>query len=1060
MSRNLLLSWIFVLLTVGTVWAQGRTITGTVTETSGETLPGVSVVIKGTTQGTITDLEGVFTLKVEESEATVLVFSFIGLTTQEITLGNQSNIDVIMSADVKQLEEVVVTALGVEREERSLGYSAQQIKSGELTQAREANIVSSLSGKVAGVQINGNSNMGGSSRILIRGASSITGENQPLFVVDGVPLDNSNFASSSQAQGGGGYDYGNAAQDINPDDIETMTVLKGAAAAALYGSRAANGVIVITTKSGKGRKGIGVSVNSGVMFQKVTLLPDYQNEYGGGANDEFSIDPVTGLPVVNFYADQSWGPKLEGQQVVQWHNVYDFEQGITDELQTSPWNANPDNVKDFFQTGVTLTNNVALQGGNDQANFRLSYTNRDVKGVQPNSEMQRNTFNFSGSTKLHEKLTVNANANYISSNAKGRPGTGYDDGNVMQQFTQWGQRQWSNEMHKNYKNADGSQRSWNRKSLTNPDIAYTNNPYWVRYENFQDDDRERFFGNVGAIYKVNENLTLSAKAMTDFYTDTRRERLAVGSTTTDRADGRGFYSEDVIRVKEDNYEFMANYNKTFAHEISLNAFVGANRRQKTYKRNYAQTQAGLSVPGLYTLTNSIGAIVPIDDGYDKVVNSVFGSASIGWRSMVFVDATFRNDWSSTLPSSDNSFFYPSVTTSFVFTELEGLNNSNVLSFGKFRFGWASVGNDTDPYRLAQVYPANPEGGYGKNPIYTTPNTLNNDQLKPENTKSYEFGLDLRFLQDRIGFDGTVYSSRSVDQIMPIQTSAASGYSFKYINAGEMTNNGVELMLTGTPIKSASGFQWDVTVNWARNRNKVVKLADNLETLRIGQAPFAVTIEAVEGQPYATIYGTAYQRDENGNKIVDDNGLYLATDEKVALGSAMAEWTGGITNSFSYKGFTFRAVIDGSYGGKMFSTSNMFGRYSGMLDETVANNVREGGIIADGVKLDGTPNDIRVDARRYFQHDNGYNIAEADVYDASFIKLRELSLGYKFPNRWISKIGVQDMTFSVVGRNLAVLYSEIPNIDPEYAASAGNVQGLEGGAAPMTSSWGFNLNFKF
>ncbi|BDD05743.1 SusC/RagA family TonB-linked outer membrane protein [Aureibacter tunicatorum] len=1062
MSKNLLLSWIFVLLTVGSTWAQGRTVTGTVKETSGEPLPGVSVVVKGTTNGTITDLEGAFSISIDEPETAVLVFSFIGLTTQEVTVGNQTKFDVEMTSDVKQLDEVVVTALGVERDERSLGYSAQQLKSEDLTQVRETNIVNSLSGKVAGVQINSNSNMGGSSRILIRGASSITGNNQPLFVVDGVPLDNSNFGTSNQARGAGGYDYGNAAQDINPDDIASMTVLKGAAAAALYGSRASNGVIVITTKSGKGKKGIGVSVNSGVTFEKVNLLPSYQNEYGGGTSEEFAIDPESGLPVVNFYADQSWGPKLQGQQVVQWHNIYDYEQGLTSQLTTSPWVANPDNVKDFFQTGVTLTNNVAVQGGNDEANFRLSYTNKDITGIFPNSHMSRNTFNFAGSTKLNDKLTVNANGSYVSSRAKGRPGTGYDDGNVMQQFNQWGQRQWSNDLHKNYKNPDGSQRSWNRSSIDNPDLVYSNNPYWVRYENFQDDDRERFFGNVGMNYKITEEISVSAKAMTDFYTDSRRERLAVGSIRTDQAQGRGYYSEDVIRVKEDNYEFLTNYNKTFDNEISLNAFVGVNRRTKSYRRNYAETQDGLSVPGLYTLTNSVGSVIPIDDGYDKIVNSVFGSASVGWRNMVFVDATFRNDWSSTLPTEggQNSFFYPSVTTSFVFSELGSLANSNLLSFGKLRFGWASVGNDTDPYRLAQTYPANPQGGFGGNPIYTTPNTMNNSELKPETTESFELGLDLRFLQDRIGLDATVYSSRSYDQIIPVQTSAASGFVYKYINAGLMTNKGVELMLSGTPIKSSGGFQWDVVVNWAMNRNKVVELEDNLETLRLGTAPFAVTIEAVEGESYATIYGTAYQRDENGNKIVGDDGLYLATEEKVALGSAMADWTGGITNSVSYKGFTLTAVIDGSFGGKIFSTTNMWGRYSGMFEETTANNIRETGIVAAGVKRDGSVNDINVDAKRYFQHDNGYNIAEADVYDASYIKLREVSLAYKIPNKLISKVGIQDMVFSVVGRNLALLYSEVPHIDPEYAVSSGNVQGLEGAATPMTASWGFNLNFKF
>lgn len=1033
--------------------AQERTISGVIKDPTGETLPGVAVIVKGTTQGTVTGIDGAYRLMATGDNPTLL-FKLVGYKTQEVAVGTQSEISISLEEDVEQLDEVVVTALGVERDERSLGYAVQNVSGEEMSEVKSANMVDGLAGKVAGVQVSSSGAMGGSSRIVIRGVNSVSGNNQPLFVVDGVPIDNSNFTSANQERGAGGYDYGNAAQDINPDDIESMSVLKGASAAALYGSRAANGVVMITTKSGKGGKSskIGVSVNAGVSFESVLRLPDYQNQYGGGGGGAFPGDvDDNGVPYAAYAVDESWGPKLDGTLARQW---YSFDEWHPDYGKGTPWSANPNNVKDFFNTGVTSNLGVALQGNTDKSSFRLSYTNYNITGVFPNSEMKRDNFSLNTSHKLTDKFKVSVGANYVASNALGRPGTGYDGGNVMQQFNQWGQRQWDDAQMSQYKNPDGSQRTWNRRSASDGRPKYADNPYWTRNENFQDDDRNRFYGNVGLDYKISSAFSASFKAMTDFYTDTRRERIAVGSQDISK------YSEDIRTVQETNYEGMLRYNKTFANELSVNAFVGGNVRTNVYRRNYQGTSDGLSVPGLYTTSNSNGPVQTVDDGSERQVNSVFGSASLGYRNTIFVDASLRSDQSSTLPAGNNTYLYPAVSTSLVFTELGNLSSSNIISFGKVRFGWAQVGNDTSPYRVNQTYGSDSRGAFNGNPIYYVPNTLNNANIKPEQTKSIELGLDMRFFNDRIGFDATVYKNVSTDQIIDVPTSGATGFTRQIINAGEMLNQGVELALNATPVLTESGFRWDIGFNYAKNYNELVKLADGLDNLRLANAPFAVSVNATEGQSYGQIRGTGYQRNENGELLVGSNGAYMPTDELVNLGSSLADWTGGLSNTVSYKGISLRVLLDMRFGGKIFSTTNMWGKYSGMMEETVANNIREDGIIVPGVKEDGSANDVSISAPYHFYANGGYIIAEADIYDASYVKLKELALTYRIPSNITKKIGAYGASFSVTGRNLWIIHSNVPHIDPEFANNAGNVQGIEGGAVPTTKSWGFNLKLDF
>ncbi|WP_456461153.1 SusC/RagA family TonB-linked outer membrane protein [Reichenbachiella sp.] len=1052
--KKLLLSMMCSLVLLYGAQAQERTISGKVSSAEdNSTLPGVTVVLKGTTSGTTTDLDGNYKLAVPETGGT-LVYSFVGLTTEEIEIGNRSVIDLVMQPDAQQLTEVVVTALGISREKASLGYAVQEVDGEELSEVPTTNIVNSLSGRIAGVQVSNTGTLGGSSRIVIRGTNSLIGENQPLFVVDGVPIDNSNFTTADQRRGADGFDYGNAAQDINPDDIESMSVLKGAAAAALYGARAANGVVMITTK--KGQKGrVSVSVSSGVTFDKVFKLPDYQNEYGGGGGGAFTGQDANGDNVPAYAVDESWGPRLDnGSTARQW---YSFDEGKPFYNQATPWVSNPNNIKDFFETGITLSNSVSISGGSEQGTFRVGYSNINQTGIMPNSELERHTVSFAMTQKVMEKLEVSTSGSVIRTDALGRSGTGYAGENVMQQFNQFGQRQLDMSLLRDYKNADGSQRTWNRRSYSDPSPQYSNNPYWVRYENYQDDDRTRFFGNIGLKYSFSDELSVSVKAMSDFYIDSRRERFAVGSQEISK------YSEDVRFVNENNYEMMVNYNKQF-NDFSLSAFVGGNIRKNTYRRNKGETQDGLAIPNLYSLSNSVGSVFVTDDGTKQQVNSFFGSASVGYKGMVYLDATLRGDKSSTLPTSENLYFYPSVTGSFVLSELSGLNSSGVISFAKVRAGWAQVGNDTNPYNVYTTYASNPQGGFGNSPVYTTPNTLNNASLKPEISNSLEFGVETKFFDNRLYLDAAFYSNETKNQIIPVQVSSTTGFGFQYINSGLITNKGIEIMLGGTPIKTASGFTWDIGVNFSRNRNELVDLytdpnGNELTTYNV-TGLFNINFTHVVGETYGQLYGYGYDRNDEGQKIVNPNGTYKATDELVPLGSSMADWTGGLTSTMSYKGVSLRALLTTSQGGEIFSQTAMWGNYSGIMAETVANNIREDGIVVDGVYADGSVNTTNIDANTHFFYNGGYSIQEANVYDASFIKLKEVALSYSLPKAWLENIFINNVTVSAIGRNLALLQSNVPHIDPELTQSANNVQGIEGAQVPGSRSFGFDLKINF
>lgn len=1104
--KRLLFTLFGVLAIIGVSLAQ-RTVTGIVSGDDGDVLVGASVSVKGTSIGTRTGLDGKYSLNVPAGND-VLLFNYTGFKSQEITIGASNSIDAVLVSGV-QLSETVVTALGITRSEKALGYSLQSVKGEDLTRARTTNVVSSLVGKIAGAQITTSSNLGGSSRIILRGARAIQGNNQPLFVVDGVPIDNSNFTTADQARGAYGYDYGNAAQDINPDDVESVSVLKGATAAALYGSRAANGVIVITTKKGNTnkKKPLGVTFSTDNVFNNIAFLPNYQNQYGGGPdannirprgyNDNSGYyktsytDPdgntYQSFDLVPDYSyDGSWGPAfssnskgyLDNFTAANGGSFGDLSQYAGQPIMYRPWNSwdsydtehygkstawapQPNNIKDYYEQGFLTNNNLSFSGGNEKSYFRASYTNMYQKGNMPNSNLKRNTFSINSGIQAAPRVNISTSFNYVQNKGFGRGATGYNG--TGSNFNQWFQRQLNMREMKSYVNPSDPtlQRSWNRTSADEASPLYWDNPYWVAYNRPENDQRDRIFGNATLSLKLTDWLTLTGRAMTDLYSEIREEKIAVGSVDLSK------YSKDIYNVNENNFDLILRANKQIGSKFTVEAFVGGNRLDRKYRRNFNSTQGGLGTPGFYNLSNSISNLAVTDYTERKRINSVFGSASFGYNSMLYLDVTARNDWSSTLPSSNNSYFYPSVAGSFILSEILPQSITSILSYAKLRASWAQVGSDTDPYRILDpVYNARPN--FGSNPMVTVANVINNPNLKPETTQSYEFGTDLKFFKNRLSIDAAYYKSTTKDQIAQVDQSSTTGYTGRILNIGTIENHGVELSLNATIVQTRD-FQWDFGVNWARNRNKVVSLIDGVDNVRLANFPFSVSIQAREGQPYGVIVGTDYTYDSKGNKLVDENGFYVPTATPVPLGSVLANFTGGATSTLTYKNLSLSVLVDYQSGGKLFSLSNMWGKYSGLLKETAENGIRENGIVVPGVYAEGSvvngedvsgqPNKSKISAIDHFFENQGYIVARADLYDASFVKLREVRLSYSLPRKWF-KDKVQNMSVSFIGRNLAILFKNIPNIDPEAAVSSSNIQGSEGGQLPTIRSLGFNLTVGF
>ncbi len=916
------------LIGVGLVNAQSKSVSGKVISAEdGQPVIGASVLVKGTTNGTITGVDGDFTITLTGGAKT-LVISYVGMKSLEVDA--KANMVVKMESDTKLIDEVVVTALGISREKKSLGYAVSEVKGDDMSKVRGgvSNPINSLAGKVAGLQITGSTgNMGGSSKILIRGAKSISGNNQPLFVIDGVPVEGTDFNTADAARGAGGYDYGNLIQDINPDDIETISVLKGPNASALYGSRATNGVVMIVTKKGTKNKSLGVTFNTSIGFEKVNKLPVMQNEYGGGYGlyDE-TIDGQS-VKIMDYNTDESWGPKYDGSKYVSWYDLAKWENGgkVPGTLTQSTWQASPNDIDKFFELGTSFTNNISVSQANDNASFRASFTNMTQKGYMPNSKMQKNSFNISGSAKLNKVYEVFSNMTYMNQAATGRSETGYGDNNVMQKFIQWGQRQLDmKELASLYKFDNGTQAGWNRNSWDEATLAYSNNPYWSRYMNYQNDTRDRLYGNVGLKAFISSKITAQYKTSLDFFSYKQYERNAVYSQE------QSYYGETQRQQYELNHEFLATYNDKF-DDFSLTVNAGANSMYRNYQRLSGYSVSGLVLPDFYNLSNSKSPAKAENYLSEKAIYSVLGSVNLGYQSLAFLDGTVRTDVSSTLPKGNNIYTYYSATGSLVFSELI---KQDWLNFGKVRLGYAKVGGDTDPYRVLDTYSF--YTSFNSDHAYLLPLTQNNKKLKPEQTYSTEFGLEANFLDNRIGFDVTLYQSLTKNQIMPLSISGTTGYTSQIINAGVMENKGVEVKLNGTPVKTKD-FEWNITVTAANNKNTVKELIDGVSYYRIATAPFKAEVGAFVGQEYGVIMGTDYVYDDNGNKVVDASGLYASTSGNVPLGSVNPTLTGGLLNSFRYKNFDCSILFDGQAGGKFFSTSYMWGMYSGMLEETAGLN---------------------------------------------------------------------------------------------------------------------------
>lgn len=1065
-------------------FAQSVEVSGKVTSADdGIGLPGVSVTIQGTTRGTTSDVDGKYNLPTEKGAT--LVYSFVGMNSQSVVVGNQSVINLALTSDANQLSEVVVTALGVSREKKSLGYAVQEVSGDEVTTVKQQNFVNSLSGKVAGLQIRQNSTMGGSTNVLIRGNNSLASNNQPLFVVDGVPVSNYVGNDGNQQGGSDGYDYGNAASDINPEDVATISVLKGAAATALYGSRGANGVIMVTTKKGKARNGIGVSISSTLntgSIDKSTFI-NYQDKYGAGYsnfyygdNGPFESADINGDGIIDEIVptteDASYGQRFDPNRM-----VYTWE-SFTPESENygkpMPWVAaknTPANY--FFQQQTTLNNSISFNGGNENGTFRLGYTNLDNKDILPNSSQKRHNVNLNSTYNFGERLVATTSVNYSKQATIGRFGTGYSGTNPMQQMRQWWQTNVDVERQEHFYNLTGRNVTWNQNNPIGGDVGpiYSDNPYFTRFANYNSDNRNRIFGNMALNYKVADWVNLLGRISTDTYSELREERLAPGSAggrfgVNNKTETSGYERVD-INYTEMNYDFMANFNKRFNDDLSLSGILGTNIRTENRERIQQSTAGGLAVPGIWAIGNSANTPpIPNESLLQKQVNGYYASASLGFKDTYFIDLSDRYDISSALPAGNNAYNYYAASGSFVFSNLI---DANWLRFGKLRLGYAEVGNDTGALNVYDVYSR--FNNFGGSVLTSLPSTKNNAFLKPERTKSWEAGLELNTLGGRLGLDMSVYKVNTIDQILQVTQSTATGYSNRYVNAGDLSNKGIEISLMGTPVKIA-GFTWDMNLNFTKNVNTVESLYGDVENIQLASYQGGVSLNATKGERYGTIRGTGYQYDDNGNKVVNSSGYYIAVADQV-LGVAAPDWTAGLNNTLSYKGLTLGFLLDMSQGGEVYSLDTHYGQGTGLPDYTaglneLGNELRAkladgGGILFEGVLADGSVNTVRARGDyyggAYYWGNSSRNPAAMTTYDASYIKLRQANLSYNLPKSLYSNFA-NNISVGIVGRNLLILKKNVPFSDPEAGLGAGNAQGYLTGAYPTVRSMGFNVKLDF
>lgn len=1032
--------------------AQNKTITGKVTNADGVPVAFATVNVKGTQTFVSADANGNFSIQAPANA--VLLFSAAGYENMEANIGNQTVINSTLPMQ-NTLGEVVVTALGISKAQRSLGYSTTNLKSDELTKARETNVINSLAGKVAGVRITSQSGtLGGSSKIVLRGQSSFgdpTG-GQPIFVVDGLPIDNSSqqlvTAPSAVPQGTAGVDFGNRAGDINSDDIESINVLKGAAATALYGSRAKNGAIIITTK--KGKKGSSaVRFNSSTRFDNVLKLPEYQNEYAQGSYGVYALNSVNG-----------WGPKISEVTDLQFPNFLG---------QQTTLKAYPDNVKDFYKTGGSYINSVAFESGGDVGDFRVGYTNSYQTGIVEKQSLLRNSLNINAGRSFSPKFDIRTTLNYVNTVGKNRPIQSSNNSNSLTQIVAFFPRTVDvNALKANYVDPVTGQQIMLTPARTG------NNPYWVLDYNTSENNVERIYGNVMLSYKILDWLTLSNNFGTDVYNEFRK--LVVRPGTAGALQGSFFQANLFGRTI--NNDLMLTADKKITSDIGLRVLAGVNNFQAYYRRDQADAQQ-LTVDQLYTFSNA-ASITTTNVSSKRRIIGVFGEIGLSYKNYFFLNATGRNDWSSTLPVENRSYFYPSVSSSFVFSELI---QSRILSFGKIRASWANVGSDTGPYQLAftytpvsQLFAQYSQGSqfpYNGLIGFQIPLTIPNAKLKPQNQISYEFGTELRFLRDRIRLDATYYTTKTSDQIIALSVPNSTGFSTRRLNAGAIKNEGIEIAIGVKPFSSPT-FTWDIDVNFAKNKQTIQDLPPSIATYQIASAYSGLQVKAKNGEQLA-LWGSAYERDPEGNIVMNSNSGLRRTVTDRRLGNLYPDWTMGINNSFNYKGFNMSFLVDIRQGGVMYSGTVAALRSTGLAKETGTgreNIIIDKGVIFDAATNKYIPNTVPVQSMQDYwgQFGTSNSATEAGIFDASYIKLREVALSYSLPASIFSGTKfIKAISFGLEGRNLWIINSKVPHIDPEVnlfgtgsvgegAGSAG--EGVEFYNFPSTRSFGFNVRATF
>nr|WP_239472768.1 SusC/RagA family TonB-linked outer membrane protein [Phocaeicola plebeius] len=1027
------------------VEADGITVKGNISDVSGP-LIGVSVMVVGTTNGTITDMDGNFTLECNAGDE--LEISYIGYNT--IRVKAQSNMQITLEESSTELEEVVVTALGIKRDRKALGYGLSEVKGEELTKAKETNVINSLAGKVAGLVVSNTAGgASGSTRVMLRGTTELTGNNQPLYVVDGVPLDNTNFGSAGEQ---GGYDLGDGISAINPDDIETMTVLKGPAASALYGSRASHGVILITTKKAEQEK---VSVEYNGSFTVDTQLAkwdDVQEIYGMGDNGQYQLDASSGT-------NQSWGVKAD-----MIDKTY-FDGSV------HPFLIYPNNTSSFFRTGLTAQNTAVLSVNTGKTGVRFSFTDMRNKDILPNTNMSRDNFNLRVNTSAGP-IDFDFSANYTRENVKNRPALGSSQSNVGKNLMTLANT-YNIEWLKNYQNADGTYANWNGND------QYNRNPYWDLYKNENKSVKDVFRFTAKAIYNIDKHLKIQGTLGTDINNMNFDDFIA--RSTPGVLPGK--LTNSIFNNRTLNAEILALYNNNWG-SFDLNATLGGNIF-KVDNKTTVITGTDQQMDGVVSIINYAEQNVQ-PSTYKKQINSLYASASLGYRSTYYLEGTVRGDRSSTLPSSNNTYIYPSVSGSIVFTNfIKNSNIKNVFSFGKVRASWAKVGSDTDPYQLALNYATGkysyPGFTIGMINNYTQPNS----DLKPTMTSSYELGAELKFFNGRLGIDLTYYNQTSKDQIISLASSAPSGYQSRLINAGKIQNKGIELAINGRVLQ-IKDFAWDAGFNFSKNSNKVLELVEGMDFFQLADASWAgVSVGAEVGKDYGSILGTDFKRNENGDILIDKNtGLPFYDENLKTLGNSTWDWTGGFYSTFTYKNFHLYAAFDIKMGADLYSfsmrsayltgkaTGTLPGREewyrseearkaAGMTEEQWRTAGKCEGLIVDGVvdNGDGTysKNTYAVNPQNYWK-----SVAEKApalfIYDNSYIKCREITFGYTFPSSMLGKF-VKSLSLSFVARNPFIVWKNIPNIDPDSNYNTSGM-GLEYGSLPSRRSYGFNINVKF